>query len=78
MKKYFFEAAKKQWEKPTEPKQYLCATAKVTVLAENDEQALELAKAKLREKYLGTNFVLQKKDFQLIDERKRQQNDESA
>ena len=32
----------------------------------------------VREKYLGTNFVLQKKDFQLIDERKRQQNDESA
>ncbi len=58
MKKYFFEATKKQWEKPTEPKQYLCATAKVTVLAENDEQALELAKAKLREKYLGTGTIL--------------------
>ena len=35
-------------------------------------------RAIVREKYLGTNFVLQKKDFQLIDERKRQQNDESA
>ena len=27
----------------------------------------------VKEKYLGSNFVLQKKDFQLIDERKRQQ-----
>ena len=27
----------------------------------------------VREKYLGSNFVLQKKDFQRIDERKRQQ-----
>ena len=29
----------------------------------------------VKEKYLGSNFVLQKKDFQLIDERKRQQED---
>ena len=34
----------------------------------------ELAANKVvKEKYLGTDFVLQKKDFQLIDERKREQ-----
>ena len=34
----------------------------------------ELASNKVvREKYLGTDFVLQKKDFQLLDERKRAQ-----
>ena len=27
----------------------------------------------VKEKYLGSNFVLQKKDFQLIDEKKRQE-----
>ncbi|MBQ1774224.1 MAG: LPS export ABC transporter ATP-binding protein [Prevotella sp.] len=32
----------------------------------------------VKEKYLGSNFVLQKKDFQLIDERKRQQEAEQA
>lgn len=38
----------------------------------------ELASNKtVREKYLGTDFVLQKKDFQLLDERKRAQ-EESA
>ena len=53
MKKYFFEAAKKQWEKPTEPKQYLCATAKVTVIAEN------LRKAGLNTVLgMGTTFVI--------------------
>ena len=32
----------------------------------------ELAQNKIvKEKYLGTDFVLQKKDFQLIDERKK-------
>ncbi|MCR4852012.1 MAG: LPS export ABC transporter ATP-binding protein [Prevotella sp.] len=31
----------------------------------------------VKEKYLGTNFVLQKKDFQLIDERKRQQEEKA-
>ena len=34
----------------------------------------ELASNKVvKEKYLGTDFVLQKKDFQLLDERKRAQ-----
>jgi lipopolysaccharide export system ATP-binding protein len=30
----------------------------------------------VKEKYLGTNFVLQKKDFQLIDEEKRRREQE--
>ena len=39
MKKYVFEAAKKQWEKPTEPHSLFVKPAKVTVCAENEEQA---------------------------------------
>jgi lipopolysaccharide export system ATP-binding protein len=31
----------------------------------------------VKEKYLGTNFVLQKKDFQLLDEEKRRREEES-
>ena len=58
MKKYYCEATKKQWEKPTESKQYLCATAKTIVLAENDEDALKAAALKLREEYLGTGTIL--------------------
>ncbi|MBR1463285.1 MAG: LPS export ABC transporter ATP-binding protein [Prevotella sp.] len=32
----------------------------------------------VKEKYLGTNFVLQKKDFQLIDEEKRRKEEQAA
>ena len=58
MKKYFFEAAKKQWEKPTEPKQYLCATAKVAVCAENLRKAKELAAEELGKTYPAVGTVL--------------------
>jgi hypothetical protein len=58
MKKYIFEATKKQWEKPTEPKQYLCAAAKATVIAETEEQAYEKAAKQLRERFLGTGTIL--------------------
>lgn len=58
MKKYVYEAAKKQLEKPTEPKYNFCATAKVTVYAESAAKAKKLAAAKLRENYLGTGTVL--------------------
>ena len=37
MKKYYFEACRKQLEKPTEPKYIFNTTAKVFVFAENDE-----------------------------------------
>ena len=57
-KKYFFEATKRQWEKPTEPKQYLCATAKEQVIAESEEEAMEIAKKKFHEDFNGTGTVL--------------------
>jgi hypothetical protein len=58
MKKYIFEATKKQLEKTTEPKQVLVAPAKVTIIAKDAEKALELAKEQLREQYLGTGTIL--------------------
>ena len=58
MKLYLFEATKRQWEKPTEPKQYLCAAAAVTVCAENAEQAKALAEEKLCRQYKGSGTVL--------------------
>ena len=58
MKKYIFEATKRQLEKTTEPKQVLVAPAKVTVIAKEADEALEIAKEQLREKYLGTGTIL--------------------
>lgn len=58
MKKYVFEAAKKQLEKPTEPKYVFCPFAQVTVLADSDEEALEKADKKLREEFHATGFLL--------------------
>jgi lipopolysaccharide export system ATP-binding protein len=49
---------------------YLLFEGRILFQGEPEELA---ANPIVREKYLGTNFVLQKKDFQLIDERKRQQ-----
>ena len=57
MKKYIFEAAKKQWEKPTEPKYVFCPEARIPVFAESEAEAEALAAAKLREVYLGTGFL---------------------
>lgn len=58
MKKYLFEAAKKQLEKPAEPKYVFCAAAKTTVCAENKETALTLAQEKLRREYSGSGIQL--------------------
>lgn len=58
MKKYLFEATKRQWEKPTEPKQYLCAAAKTAVCAESAEEAKALAEKKLCKQYKGSGTVL--------------------
>ena len=58
MKKYVYEAVKKQLEKPTEPKYIFCATGKVTVYAENETEAKALAEKKLHEKFDGTGTVL--------------------
>lgn len=58
MKKYFFEAQKRQLEKPTEPLYVSCAKAVCTVLAENEAEALVLAEQKFRTQYHGTGVVL--------------------
>lgn len=58
MKKYVYEASKKQLEKPTEPKYIFCHTSQVIVYAETDEEALVLAEAKLRARNHGTGVVL--------------------
>ena len=64
MIKYVYEASKRQWEKPTEPKYRFCAPATVTVLAENETEAIEKADKALTEQYLGTGVILQ--DLHLV------------
>ena len=58
MKKYFFEARRTQHEKPTEPKQFLCAPARTYVIAENEEEAKKLAAVKFRNEYYATGYLL--------------------
>ena len=50
MKKYFFEADRKQWEKPTEPKYLFCAAARTWAIAETEEEARTIALRKLCDK----------------------------
>lgn len=63
MKKYYFQAQKKQLEKPTEPSYVYCAPAKCFVLAGNEAEAAVLAEKKLREMYHGTGVVLGKAEL---------------
>ena len=63
MKKFVFEADKKQLEKSTEPKYMFCHTAKVTVCAESKSKAKKLAEEKLREINHGTGVVLSEPRF---------------
>ena len=58
MKKYFAEANKRQWEKPTEPLQVNVATAKTIVYAESEAEALEKAAAVLKCEYHGSGTIL--------------------
>ncbi len=60
MKKYFYEAQKKQLEKPTEPLYVSCAKAVCFVCAESEAEAAVLAEKKLRAKYHGAGVVLGK------------------
>ena len=60
MKKYFYEAQKKQLEKPTEPLYVYCAKARCYVYAESEAEAEVLAAKKLDEKYHGSGVVLGK------------------
>lgn len=58
MKKYVFEAAKGQLEKPTEPKYLFCTTAKTILFAESEDEARVLAENDLRRMYYGTGVAL--------------------
>lgn len=58
MKKYVYEAFRKQLEKPTEPKCVFNATAKTIVYANDEAEAKILAEDKLAEAYAGTGIVL--------------------
>ena len=58
MKKYFFEASKKQLEKPTEPKYLFCPAASLTVVAENEDEALKKAGEEFRCRFLATGVLL--------------------
>ena len=58
MKKYQFEAYRKQLEKPTEPKYIFNTTAKVFVIAQDEAEAKVLAEDKLREEYYGSGIAL--------------------
>lgn len=68
MKKFVFEAAKKQLEKPTEPKYVFCARAQVIVYADTKAQAKKLAEEKLRENYQGKGTVLGEAEFVRCDD----------
>mgnify|MGYP007069911077 CR=1 FL=1 len=58
MKKYIYEANKKQWEKPTEPKYVFCPPAQVTVYAENGAEADEKAALQFRDMYQSAGVIL--------------------
>ncbi len=58
MKKYFFEAQKKQLEKQVEPLYVYCSKALCYVIANDEEEARKLALEKFREEYLGSGTVL--------------------
>jgi hypothetical protein len=66
MKKYTFEAPKRQWEKPTEPKYVFCAPARLSVVAENPQEAQEKAAQRFQEEYAGTGVLLG--DMKLVAE----------
>lgn len=68
MKKYVFEATKKQWEKPTELKQYFVKPASVIVYAETEEEAKKLATEKLACQYYGSGTILGEAHFVRCDE----------
>lgn len=58
MKKYVFEAARRQLEKPTEPKYVFCTAARTVVLAETEEEAQLLAQRDLDKMYHGSGVAL--------------------
>lgn len=65
MKKYYFEADRKQWEKSSQPKYMFCATAKTWAIAETEEAARAIALKKLEASYYETGILLD--DLQLTN-----------
>ncbi len=65
MKRYYFEADRKQWEKPTEPDYLFCTTAKTDVYADNEEEARMLAEVKLHSFYDDSGILLD--NIRLVD-----------
>ena len=63
MKKYIYEAAKKQLEKPTEPKYMFCHTVQAIVYADSKAKAKKLAEEKLHEMTAGTGVVIGEAQF---------------
>ncbi|MCD7749140.1 MAG: hypothetical protein LUH42_03705 [Oscillospiraceae bacterium] len=58
MKKYIYEAAKTQREKPTEPNYLFCAPAQTAVVAANEAEAKALAEKSFRDEFHGTGVLL--------------------
>lgn len=58
MKRYVFEADKHLHEKTREPKYIFTPHARIAVYAENDDEALEKARAGLDREYHGTGILL--------------------
>lgn len=65
MKKYYFEADKKQWEKPTEPNYIFCTTAKTWAIADSEEAARAIALEKLAANYAGSGTLLDEPNLRL-------------
>lgn len=65
MKKYYFEADKKQWEKPTESNYVFCPTAKTWAMADSEEEARAIALKKLAADYAGTGTLLDEPNLRL-------------
>ncbi len=58
MKKYVFEATKKQRKEAADPKYVFCETAKVTAFANSEEEAKALAEAQLGKDYYGSDIII--------------------
>lgn len=67
MKKYYFEADRKQWEKSSQPKYMFCATAKTWAIAETEEEARAIALKKLSANYYETGILLDDLHLQLTN-----------
>ncbi len=65
MKKFYFEADKKQWEKATEPKYMFCPAARTWAIAETEEEARAAALQKLNAKYHGTGTLIDDTNLRL-------------